>query len=156
MLDSHTTHKELEIQLRTKHLQEMKTELNRLTELLKEMGALKIILFGSCAMNTAGRLSDLDIFVIMETDLPFVERLSHFYKILLPSVPTDLILYTPAEFVRNKDNPFIKEILKNGKIMYKKAPHEEGLRWLMQAEADRKGAQALFDAECFHLVCFLA
>ncbi|PWR75505.1 HEPN domain-containing protein [Methanospirillum stamsii] len=35
-------------------------------------------------------------------------------------------------------------------------PHEEGLRWLMQAEADRKGAQALFDAECFHLVCFLA
>lgn len=35
-------------------------------------------------------------------------------------------------------------------------PITEGYRWLMQAKADRKGAQVLFDAECYHLVCFLS
>jgi HEPN domain-containing protein len=35
-------------------------------------------------------------------------------------------------------------------------PLAEGLRWLMQAEADRKGAQVLFDSECYYLVCFLS
>ena len=35
-------------------------------------------------------------------------------------------------------------------------PVTEGLRWLMQAEADRKGVKVLFDLECYHLVCFLS
>lgn len=32
----------------------------------------------------------------------------------------------------------------------------EGLRWLEQAEADRHGAQLLFDGGSFHLACFVA
>jgi HEPN domain-containing protein len=32
----------------------------------------------------------------------------------------------------------------------------EGLRWLEQAEADRKGAQLLFDGGSYHLACFIA
>jgi HEPN domain-containing protein len=32
----------------------------------------------------------------------------------------------------------------------------EGLRWLEQAEADRHGAQLLFDGGSYHLVCFVA
>jgi len=31
----------------------------------------------------------------------------------------------------------------------------EGLRWLEQAEADRKGAQLLFDGGSYHLACFV-
>lgn len=38
----------------------------------------------------------------------------------------------------------------------KNKPYDEGLRWLLQAEADRKGAQVLLEAESYHLVCFLA
>jgi uncharacterized protein len=114
------TGKELIIQKRTEHLHNIKTELTRLTGLLKEMGAIKIVLFGSCANNTAGFLSDLDLFIIMETNLPFVERLMYIYKTLLPSVPTDMIIYTPAEYERNKENSFIREIKKNGKIIYEK------------------------------------
>ena len=120
VLNSHILQKDLVLQLRTEHLQELHAELQRITGLLTDMGAEKMILFGSCAMNTAGSLSDLDLFVIMETELPFIERLPHFYRILMPSVPTDLIIYTPEEFERNKDRPFIKEILKTGKILYEK------------------------------------
>lgn len=32
----------------------------------------------------------------------------------------------------------------------------EGLRWFEQAEADRKGAQLLFDGESYHLACFIS
>ena len=31
----------------------------------------------------------------------------------------------------------------------------EGRRWLEQAEADRKGAQLLFDGASYHLACFI-
>ena len=32
----------------------------------------------------------------------------------------------------------------------------EGLRWLEQAEEDRRGAQLLFDGSSYHLACFVA
>jgi len=32
----------------------------------------------------------------------------------------------------------------------------EGLRWLEQAEADRKGAQLLLDGGSYHLACFVS
>ena len=35
-------------------------------------------------------------------------------------------------------------------------PTSEGMRWLDQAEADRRGAQLLFDGESYHLACFVA
>jgi HEPN domain-containing protein len=35
-------------------------------------------------------------------------------------------------------------------------PRSEGLRWLEQAEADRHGAQLLFDGGSYHLTCFVA
>lgn len=114
------TQREITQQLRTLHLEELQEELKRISGHFMEMGALKIILFGSCASNTAGQLSDLDLFIVMDTDLPFIERLMYFYKTILPSVPTDIIVYTPEEFERNKDNPFIREIIKNGKIIYEK------------------------------------
>jgi HEPN domain-containing protein len=38
----------------------------------------------------------------------------------------------------------------------KRDARSEGLRWLEQAEADRKGAQLLFDGGSYHLACFVA
>ena len=35
-------------------------------------------------------------------------------------------------------------------------PQTQGRRWLDQAEADRHGAQLLFDGESYHLACFIA
>ncbi|MBN1954937.1 MAG: HEPN domain-containing protein [Anaerolineae bacterium] len=32
----------------------------------------------------------------------------------------------------------------------------QGRRWLEQAEADRRGAQLLFDGASYHLACFIA
>ena len=37
----------------------------------------------------------------------------------------------------------------------KRDARAEGLRWLEQAEADRKGAQLLYDGGSYHLACFI-
>jgi HEPN domain-containing protein len=37
----------------------------------------------------------------------------------------------------------------------KRDAKSEGLRWLEQTEADRKGAQLLFDGGSYHLACFV-
>lgn len=34
--------------------------------------------------------------------------------------------------------------------------HDNALRWLEQAEEDRKGAQLLLDGHSYHLACFIA
>ncbi|MBN1935140.1 MAG: HEPN domain-containing protein [Anaerolineae bacterium] len=38
----------------------------------------------------------------------------------------------------------------------KRDAHTEGMRWLEQAQADRHGAQLLFDGGSYHLTCFIA
>ena len=38
----------------------------------------------------------------------------------------------------------------------KRDPRVEGLRWLEQAGADRRGAQLLFEGGSYHLACFVA
>jgi len=38
----------------------------------------------------------------------------------------------------------------------KRSAKEEGLRWLLQAQADLHGAQVLLDNKVYHLACFIA
>jgi len=38
----------------------------------------------------------------------------------------------------------------------KRNAHTEGMRWFEQAQADRHGAQLLFDGGSYHLACFIA
>lgn len=55
-------------------------------------------IFGSHATGTEGPDSDLDLILIMETNLPFVRRASLFDDVydLVPAL--DLLVYTPQEF----------------------------------------------------------
>ncbi|GFN23693.1 nucleotidyltransferase domain-containing protein [Thermanaeromonas sp. C210] len=88
---------------------------------LRELGAQKIILFGSYARGRADVFTDLDIIVILETGLPFVERTGYVYRELAPRVPSDILVYTPEEWQRMQDRPFIRQALAEGKILYEKS-----------------------------------
>jgi len=61
----------------------------------------RAVVFGTFARGTADGYSDLDLVVVLETDLPFSERWKLVRAVLdsLP-VPVDLLVYTPAEFER--------------------------------------------------------
>ena len=84
----------------------------------------KIILFGSYAYGTPNDDSDLDLFVIKDTDLPRPQRTVQVRKMLYGSmIPIDLIVYTPKEIDESKENrfSFVYEVLNTGKTLYERA-----------------------------------
>lgn len=64
---------------------------------------IRVGYFGSYATGTWGVGSDLDLVIIVgSTDLPFERRAIAWDTMTLP-VPTDLLVYTPAEWERLND-----------------------------------------------------
>lgn len=97
---------------------ELTAELDRLKVLLREMGACEVWLFGSLARGEVHEGSDLDLLVVMDTELPFVERLACLYRKLKPRMSTDLFVYTPGEMAGLRDsNPLVRAALKEGKLL---------------------------------------
>jgi uncharacterized protein len=84
----------------------------------------KIILFGSYASENPNENSDLDIFVIKDTDLPRPQRTVQVIKMLYGSmIPIDLIVYTPKEIEESRNNrySFVYEVLNTGITLYERA-----------------------------------
>ena len=68
-------------------------------EPLRAAGAERAVAFGSYARGVADAWSDLDLVVVIDTDLPRFERgplLEDLYNSL--PVSLDLLIYTPSEF----------------------------------------------------------
>lgn len=95
---------------------ELTVELDRLVALLHEMGAREVWLFGSAARGEVREGSDIDLLVVMDSTLPFVERTAHLYRKLNPRVSTDLFVYTPGEMAGlREDNPLVRAALEEGR-----------------------------------------
>ena len=81
----------------------------------------RIIVFGSVARGSATDKSDLDILVVMDSDLKPTRRAREIYSATSDiDLPMDIIVLTPKEFMENKDDPysFASEIVKTGAIAY--------------------------------------
>lgn len=74
-----------------------------LKERLQAKGVTEAYLFGSFAEGTSGAWSDLDVVVVQPTKLPFVERPRGFQDLLDLGVPVDVLVYTPEEFARLRE-----------------------------------------------------
>lgn len=93
----------------------------KLDPLFKKHKIEKAILFGSLARNEASRHSDIDLILIQNTDLRFLDRyngvLSAFSQ-ALPEWDVDLLIYTPEELAAISGRRFIQQALKDGKVLY--------------------------------------
>jgi predicted nucleotidyltransferase len=80
----------------------------------------KIILFGSMVRGPVEKWSDIDLLIIKETSLPFLQRLKEVALLCQSPVSVDYLVYTPDEFAQmvNDQNPFILDILHTGKVIY--------------------------------------
>ena len=102
------------------HIYNLQVELNQIKSKLIEMGAHKIILFGSAAREELGLMSDIDLIVVINSNKDFLERLSYFYQKIEP-IDADILIYTPSEFIRMmEDNLFIQHVIKQGKIIFER------------------------------------
>lgn len=106
--------------MRARHVALLASELPRLVESLKALGAQLIVLFGSYAQGRRDLFTDLDLLVVMESEEPFIWRLGTVRRALSPRVDTDLFIYTPEEFEEMTQRPFVKHALATGKVLYAK------------------------------------
>jgi len=106
---------------RLAYSEQLKESLKQIVESLSSMEAVeRISLFGSYARGRSDLFTDLDILVVMDTDLGFVDRLLTLYALLSVSVDMDLLCYTPQEFAVMRERPFLKRILRDEEILYEK------------------------------------
>lgn len=83
----------------------------------------KVILFGSYAYGTPNDDSDVDLFVVMESNQSIRARTIQLSEILYPRpFPLDIITRTPAELKERLEigDCFFKEIVTKGKVLYER------------------------------------
>lgn len=94
-------------------------ELKSILKQLKKFGMKKAILFGSLARGEIGATSDVDLIVILESDMPFHKRLKKLYSEIDYHEPLDLLAYTPEELERTLEvSSFLRHAIKEGKVVY--------------------------------------
>lgn len=98
----------------------LSSELKRFVARLRELGASKIVLFGSYAEGRRDPETDLDLLVVMESTLPFVERTAWLYRELAPRVACDILAYSPQEWLTMQERPFVRDALRKGEVLYEK------------------------------------
>jgi predicted nucleotidyltransferase len=86
----------------------------------------QIVVFGSVARGTAKpSQSDLDVLVVMKTDLPSYRRSTPIRLLFRPSpCPMDIIVVTPEEVAQWKGvvNHIITDAFETGMVVYDKHP----------------------------------
>ena len=77
-------------------------------------------IFGSYARGTNTRHSDLDVIFVEDTRKPFLKRLDPYFNPLskLMKGGVDVLVYTPQEFKKLKDNLFMKRAVKEGVVIF--------------------------------------
>jgi len=90
----------------------------------------RIVLFGSCARGEVTADSDIDMLIVKETDRRYVDRAREVYRLVYSPdryVAFEPLVYTPQELGERiaLEDPFIEEILREGKVLYEREPHSE-------------------------------
>jgi predicted nucleotidyltransferase len=106
---------------RSVHKGKLDAEVENLTLQLIEMGAERVILFGSLASDRVRLTSDIDLLVVIDLPGRFLDRQLEVYNRLDFEEPLDIFVYTPQEFESGKRrNRLIRHALKTGKVIYEK------------------------------------
>lgn len=80
----------------------------------------KVILFGSHAYGEPNEDSDVDLLVVMNSNLRSVEQAVEIRRQVNFPFPTDLIVRTPHQLSErlNAGDQFLREVLSRGKVLY--------------------------------------
>lgn len=82
---------------------------------LQKLGGKNIAaayIFGSFACGKEQLWSDIDLIIVKDSNLPFIERPREFFDLLDIGIPLDILVYTPDEFekIKKEKNGFWQEI----------------------------------------------
>jgi predicted nucleotidyltransferase len=94
---------------------------NITAQIIEKYKPEKIILFGSAARGETTLDSDVDFLIIKrETPLYGADRIRELSRVIDRNIPVDFLIYRPEEFNKRlkMGDPFLKSILKEGKVLY--------------------------------------
>ena len=93
----------------------------RLRPVFRKHGVMRGIVFGSFARGEESRRSDLDLLVVQQTEKRFLDRYDGLLAEVVRAVPgrdVDLLIYTPSELARLAEQPFLRQALSEGQVIY--------------------------------------
>jgi predicted nucleotidyltransferase len=101
---------------------EITSEIDNIVEqIIQKYYPLKIILFGSAGRGEYDKVNDLD-FLIIKQNVPSygLARMRELDELIDRNIAADMLVYRPDEFEERVKlgDPFIKAILKEGKVLY--------------------------------------
>ena len=97
----------------------LEKELDRITQMLPQLGVQKAILIGDLATEQVGPESSLDLIMVMDIPGNFTRRMDFFTSHLGPNVGTNFLVYTPEEFqMMEKSSTYIRSALKRGRVIH--------------------------------------
>ncbi|MGA8848874.1 MAG: nucleotidyltransferase domain-containing protein [Dehalococcoidia bacterium] len=109
------------LQRKKEREEKLKSSLDSVTRQLSDLGALKIILFGSLAEEDVDVFSDLDLLVIMPPEKSGKEWMRLAYENVDRGIASDIIIYNQKELQENlARSSFLRGILDSGRIVYEK------------------------------------
>jgi predicted nucleotidyltransferase len=98
----------------------LEEETLRLVEQLKDLGAVKVILFGSLARGQFSLFSDIDLLALFDRERPARELTRWVYQNIQAREGVDILAYGQQAFQQLRERPFLRQILKEGKVLYEK------------------------------------
>ncbi len=94
-------------------------------KIVDQVNPLQVILFGSYARGMPNIDSDVDLFVIVESNLPRHKRSAKIRLLFSPApCPLDILVYTPQEVETCSGvvNHIVTHVMTTGKILYERSP----------------------------------
>jgi predicted nucleotidyltransferase len=101
---------------------EITSEIKNITDqIIRKYNPLKIILFGSAGRGEYEKVNDLD-FLIIKDDVPLqgLARMRELDELIDRNIAADMLVYRSEEFEERikLEDPFIKAIISEGRILY--------------------------------------
>ena len=95
---------------------------DRLKDLFDRGRATQALVFGSIARGTDDGRSDLDLIIIDEQDLHYLDRLGKYHRGICARLrrPVDLFVYTSQELDSIRHRPFIRKALEESVSIYER------------------------------------
>ncbi|MDP6040489.1 MAG: nucleotidyltransferase domain-containing protein [Candidatus Latescibacteria bacterium] len=93
-------------------------------KIVDQVDPLQVILFGSYAIGDPTPDSDLDLFVVMESDFPRHKRSAKIRLLFSPApCPIDILVYTPQEVESWSGvvNHIVTNVMATGKTLYERS-----------------------------------
>ncbi|MEA3446195.1 MAG: nucleotidyltransferase domain-containing protein [Bacteroidota bacterium] len=89
--------------------------------IVEESSPLRIVIFGSSSRGEVAEHSDIDVLVVMPDGTHRRRTAQHLYRNIRDAkVPFDILVTTPSDLKKYKDNPGLiyRTVLQEGEVVY--------------------------------------